>query len=244
MKQYIDGYYCRDDLHLQIINKDTNRKILEALRLAYPSGLTVEELAQSTGLPIKTIYAQKAELYREYYVDHLDDLNPPKRGRPSQTKNGELARRRVRIVIEDAKGIHDIYEGKKPTPLPAGNVTYSEGFIEALQEIIEKNEKDELCLYILQFIKKLFNRIYYLDKSNIKNCNKIKNWIPEKSMDFCCIKCGLNHEVRDFVRATLLHLIDYLEDSDDFIDFLKDNKFITIDAYKHIDSKIRKKSSV
>jgi hypothetical protein len=67
MKEYISGYYCRDDLHLQIMNKDSNRRILEALRKAYPDGLIVEELAKKTKLPIKTIYAQKAELYREYY---------------------------------------------------------------------------------------------------------------------------------------------------------------------------------
>ena len=37
MKNYFEGYYCRDDLHLQVINKDSNRKILNALREAYPS---------------------------------------------------------------------------------------------------------------------------------------------------------------------------------------------------------------
>lgn len=42
MKEYISGYYCRDDLHLQIMNKDSNRRILEALRKVYPDGLTVE----------------------------------------------------------------------------------------------------------------------------------------------------------------------------------------------------------
>lgn len=72
MKEYISGYYCRDDLHLQIMNKDSNRRILEALRKVYPDGLTVEELAKKTKLPIKTIYAQKAELYREYYINHLE----------------------------------------------------------------------------------------------------------------------------------------------------------------------------
>ena len=59
MKKYISGFYCRDDLHLQIINKESNRKILEALKNAYPSGLNVFELASITKLPIKTIYAQK-----------------------------------------------------------------------------------------------------------------------------------------------------------------------------------------
>ena len=56
MKKYINGYYCRDDLHLQVLNKDSNRRILEALRESYPKGLTVEGLTKKTKLPIKTIY--------------------------------------------------------------------------------------------------------------------------------------------------------------------------------------------
>ena len=91
MKNYIGGYYCRDDLHLQIMNKDSNRKILEALKDAYPEGLTVEELAKRTKLPLKTIYAQKAELYREYYINHLEEEKETKRGRPAHQR--ELKKR-------------------------------------------------------------------------------------------------------------------------------------------------------
>src|SRR5690349_11149244 len=103
MKEYFGGYYCRDDLHLQVINKESNRKILEALRKAYPSGLNVFELAENTNLPLKTIYAQKAELYREYYINHLDEKHPKARGRPTITaQNHETESQRIRkkIVVE------------------------------------------------------------------------------------------------------------------------------------------------
>jgi S-ribosylhomocysteine lyase LuxS involved in autoinducer biosynthesis len=46
MKTYISGYYCRDDLHLQVMNKDSNRRILKVLKDAYPEALSVEELAR------------------------------------------------------------------------------------------------------------------------------------------------------------------------------------------------------
>ena len=103
MKDYLVGYYCRDDLHLQVTNKDSNRKILRALKNVYPKGLSVEELASKTKLPVKTIYAQKAELYREYYVNHADmDEEQPvaKRGRPSLSESGfhEALRKRVSII--------------------------------------------------------------------------------------------------------------------------------------------------
>lgn len=80
MKDYLNGYYCRDTLHLRIVNKESNRKILEALKQSYPVGLDVYELAEKTNLPLKTIYGQKTELYREYYISHYDeDTNSKKR---------------------------------------------------------------------------------------------------------------------------------------------------------------------
>ena len=87
MKNYFEGYYCRDDLHLQVINKDSNRKILNALRDAYPTGLSVEELSEVTKLPIKTVYAQKAELYREYYINHVEE---EKRVKEADRQKGKI----------------------------------------------------------------------------------------------------------------------------------------------------------
>jgi hypothetical protein len=241
MKNYFNGYYCRDDLHLQILNKDSNRKILEALRESYPEGLTVEELAKKTKLPIKTIYAQKAELYREYYINHLENEkgedNYARRGRPPSTQQKEEAlRKRVRIVIEETNGIHDPFNGTKPIPLPPGNVVYSEGFTDLWNKIVEKDEEDLLCDTFLKFIQRLFYRTRepeYLKK----NEGIIKKWIPEKTIEFCCTQCGVNHEARDFIRAILLHLIDKLEKNSKFIDFLKDNYMLTQEMYKSIQAR-------
>jgi len=244
MKNYVSGFYCRDDLHLQIMNKDSNRRILEALRKAYPEGLTVEELAKKTKLPIKTIYAQKAELYREYYVNHLAEEEGEYkhlRGRPSAASRSreEARRKRVRIVIEDASGYHDPYEGRKPTPLPPGNVIFSDGFTEAWDNIVGKEQEEILCNELLRFTQIVFNRIDELT-SGKENGKIIKNWIPERMVEFCCTQCGLNHETRDFIRAMLLHLIDKLEKNDRFFDFLKDNRFLTLEAYEQVKTRAKK----
>jgi hypothetical protein len=244
MKNYVSGFYCRDDLHLQIMNKDSNRRILEALRKAYPEGLTVEELARKTKLPIKTIYAQKAELYREYYINHVAEEEGEYkhlRGRPSSESRSrdEARRKRVRIVIEDASGYHDPYEGKKPTPLPPGNVIFSDGFTEAWDNIVGKEQEEILCNELLRFIQIVFNRIDELT-SGKDNGKIIKNWIPERMVEFCCTQCGLNHETRDFIRAMLLHLIDKLEKNDKFFDFLKDNRFLTLEAYEQVKTRAKK----
>jgi hypothetical protein len=258
MKTYISGYYCRDDLHLQIMNKDSNRRILEALKDAYPEALSVEELARKTKLPLKTIYAQKAELYREYYVNHLEQEPEQikKRGRPPthiMHNRTESLRKRVSIVIEDTSGLHDAYEGKKPVPLPPGNVVYSDGFTDAWHKLVAKDEEEELCKTLLRFIEKIFYRLNQQytgvsstssisNSSNIKEQQIIKQkWAPERTIDFCCSQCGLNHEARDFVRAMILHLIDQFEKNNKYIDFLKDNQLLTQEAYELIAARAERK---
>jgi hypothetical protein len=240
MKEYIAGFYARDDLHLQVINKESNRKILTALKSAYPKGLNAYELAKITNLPLKTIYAQKAELYREYYINNIQDTSSSarSRGRPRlRERELVLQRHQKRIVAEDASGVHDIYEGKKPVPLPPGNVVYSDGFTEAWHTIVEKEEENELCITLLKFLEKVVNRIGEYSDYDSNNKQLKEKWAPEKNLDRCCSQCGLHHEARDFIRAVMLHLIDQLEKHTRFLDFMKDNKFLKQDAYERIMAK-------
>ncbi|MGD9674228.1 MAG: hypothetical protein AB7U98_12205 [Candidatus Nitrosocosmicus sp.] len=229
MKNYFQGYYCRDDLHLQVINKDSNRKILEALREAYPSGLSVEELSKVTKLPIKTVYTQKAELYREYFINHFEEVEADKklRGRPSKTEQPLPLRNRTRVVIEELFGIYDIYKGNKPVPLPPGHNIYSDGFKEALDKITLDEEKHEMFVSMLKYIKKIYSRSYDDDKIS-------KEWAPNKESNYCCSQCGLNHEARDFFRAVLMNLLDEFEQSKPFMDFLKDENMITQQSYERM----------
>ncbi len=159
MKSYFEGYYCRDDLHLQVINKDSNRKILNALREAYPIGLSVEDLSEVTKLPIKTVY-EKAELYREYYINHVEEEKKNQRGRPSKRQDPFIFRKRARLVIEELFGVHDIYEGNKPVPLPPGHTIYSDGFAETLSKLTLKEEKNELFITLLDYARKVLSRAY------------------------------------------------------------------------------------
>jgi hypothetical protein len=71
MKQYIYGYYCANDTQLGVISKHSNRRILEALRDAFPLGLNAHGIVDKTGLPLKTVYACLKELNRELFVDIL-----------------------------------------------------------------------------------------------------------------------------------------------------------------------------
>ena len=72
------------------------------------------------------------------------------------------------------------------------------------------------------------------EKEEIDKVRTLKRWVPEKTIEFCCSQCGLNHEARDFIRAMLTHAIDKLDRHDRFINFLKDNQFLTSEAYDRI----------
>ena len=237
MKSYIQGFYCRDDLHLQVVNKDSNRKILTALRDTYPRGLSVEELASKTRLPVKTIYAQKAELYREYYVNHADGGNEQpvaKRGRPSlsETRVHEALRKRVSIVAEETYGIFDSFRGSKPTPLPPGNVVYAEGFTEVWQKLVSRDEQTDLDTDLFRYVERMLNRVQAYDDVDAQKSGEL--WSPDRSSNYWCTQCGLNHEARDFIRAVLMRLIDEFQNSEKYADLLKRNGFISPETYDRI----------
>jgi hypothetical protein len=126
-----------------------------------------------------------------------------------------------------------------------GNVDYPDEFIDSWHKIVTKQEQDEVCKLLLEFIKRALRRV---TESNDEN---VRKWTPETSLSyslsekeithsqerksqevsknkkqkFCCSQCGINHEARDFMRATLLHLIDHLERAKGFVEFMEENEF-------------------
>lgn len=137
----------------------------------------------------------------------------------------------MRLVVENASGLYDPYDGKKPVPLPPGNVIYTDGFLDAWHTIIEKREEDALCDELQLFLDKIFTRIAeHEDEAT-------KKWAPSVGIDHCCSQCGLSHEARDFTRAILLHLIDQLEKKPKFIDFMKSKQFLTDEGYERAKAK-------
>jgi hypothetical protein len=230
VKEYFGGYYCRDPLFLQVINKTSNRKILQALRDAYPLGLDIDELGKKAKLPPQTVYAQKTELYREYYIDHYIESEPTKRGRPKSRLRDQTAKKRERVkyVIEETSGVHDPYKGRKLIPLPPGNFVYSEGFVDVWDKLVDKEEEEELCATLFHFVQKMLTRIHSHEDQ------KVRKWSPNRSAQHCCSVCGLNHEARDFIRAVLLRLIDQFEKNDNLITHLKDNELLKQESFERI----------
>lgn len=236
----MNGWYCPHGLDLSILNKETNEMILTALRDAYPKGLTAHEIAEQTELPLKTIYSQLTQLYREYYIYSEKDIIRPKgRGRPPThvVYNGGSNRRREVMYIENANDLFDIYDGKKSTPLPPGNVELPDDLKDTLNKVVTKEDDQKIIDLLFNFLEITLRRV-----TESKD-HDIKNWSPQQESDYCCAVCGVNHEARDFIRANLIHLIDKLEKSDKYVEFLKKNKFISQEAYERVSKKLESKNN-
>jgi winged helix-turn-helix DNA-binding protein len=148
MSSYIQGYYSPSASELNIFEKETNRKIIDSIREAYPTGITALELADVTGLPIKTVYAQLRELCRESLVTELPKQHAG-RGRLKSTDNGSARtglqqRQRSRYIIEDTMGVYDSYTDseEKKKIMPPGHVLYSNDFLYLWNRIIAKEDED------------------------------------------------------------------------------------------------------
>jgi Zn-finger in ubiquitin-hydrolases and other protein len=247
---YIRGYYCPSEVEINLIQKESNRKIIDALREeAYPSGKTAHEIAEIAGLPLKTTYPQLNELTRAGFITQLPKkASISSRGRPKiQTELKDhgsplLIRQHRKYILEETKGIYDIYNGrkqknKKTVPLPPGNVVYSDDFLDLWNKIVAKEDEDELSKLLLRFLERITIMI------SESHDEAIKNIAPTNGIESCCSLCGLNHQARDFMRAMLLHLVDQLEENGSFIKFLHSNQYLTQEAYQNIAKKLEVKNN-
>ena len=161
MKQYILGHYAANAAQLAVISKESNRRILDALRDSFPSGLHARGIEEKTGLPIKTVYACLKELNRELFVDELCKQRKV-RGRPllreAQNLGGNGERQRSQFVIEDRGRTYEIHNEDNYAMAP-GNVDYPREFVDAWHTIVPKEEENELCTTLSQFLDRSVTRL-------------------------------------------------------------------------------------
>ncbi len=58
----------------------------------------------------------------------------------------------------------------------------------------------------------------------------LEQLVPKAGKSMQCQFCGVNHDARDFIRATLLHILDQFEISSMFKDFFNEQQFISKDT--------------
>jgi hypothetical protein len=205
---------------MEIVNKNSNRTILKELRRVYPQGLTAQKLASNTDLPEKTIYAQLKELYDNYFIQE-EEKAARKKGRPSMKQVEERA---TKYIVEDASNINNQEQQLQFAP---GNVDYSSHFLEAWHELVDDKEVDEMSSHLMNFVSRTYRRTRDSSKKQIRE-------IAPATENFICSSCGVNHEARDFIRAVLLHLMDHLEKTYRFAEFMKKNELIAEHTYREL----------
>jgi hypothetical protein len=112
-----------------------------------------------------------------------------------------------------------------PYQLAAGNTEYSSDFKNAWNSIVQSEDESNLLKELLRFVEKTIRIV------RASNDEKVANIAPHLNGEFCCPNCGINHEAKEFVRALVMYLIDKLDITSDYIQFLYNNQLVTQKAY-------------
>jgi hypothetical protein len=201
---------------------DDKRKILLELKKAYPRFLTTKELIDKTEAPESTIYKKTRELEKHNFIKEIETR---KRRRGRHSGSDSIHDKRLdKFVIENANYLNyskDLYR------LAPGNVEYPSKFQNLCDRLLDEDEDaDDLLGSLLHLVERIQNRM------RESNDVETKLWAPSSDINHVCQMCGINHEARDFVRASLLRLIDRFETSLHYLEFMKNNQYLSQEFYQ------------
>ncbi len=217
MSKYFEGYYCKDSNSVEGIKTENSREVLRAISYAYPEGITPEEISQRINVPYDTVSASLKTLGRSGFIKRVKNKLPG--GRPS-TYDKHIDSRSFKYYIENRNFAlieEDAYQ------YALGYTKYTSEFLYAWNVLVEKDQQNEIYRLLINFLSTVMTKI------TSSNDPLLGYVIPRSGI--LCKFCGINHEARDLIRAVLLHLLDRLEGTRPFIDFLEKNQFISKDSY-------------
>jgi predicted transcriptional regulator with HTH domain len=212
MKSYVLGYYVHDpepakhSLLMKRLASEEVRKILEALIDSHPTPMDISEIASKAKVNPKTVRGST-------YLSALVGA-----GFVREAEEGEETGGGIRYVVEN---VNSLSRDKYPKYyLAPGNVEYDEEFKSALDKLIPQAEVKTKFRTFLEFVKYIVESVRQSDEQQIA---------PKE--DSVCSICGLNHEARDFIRATLLYLLDRFERSSYYLEFLREKNYVDREHY-------------
>jgi hypothetical protein len=208
LDKYIKGiYYQNSALKEKITTEQQN--ILDALKKGYPNGLSAKDLSHAEGYHIaeNTAHQKCRDLIEQQIII-------------GKTEKREESKRKVKkYYFEDYNYIYNRREDFRLLFAP-GYVQYDKNFLAHYEKIRDKNLEGEIYELLIKFL------------TSAKIVGNSKGMPP----GLLCKNCGYNHEARDFIRATLLHLIDGLETDKRFIRILRDEGIIEERVHKELRS--------
>ncbi|WP_162477052.1 hypothetical protein [Nitrososphaera sp. AFS] len=225
MEKYFEGYYCKDYNAVNSISAENSRKVLNTIANSYPSAITQQEISEQAGVLYNSVTNALETLLSSGYIKRDKIERHTSRGRPAKSSE-KIQSRGYEYYIENRNFALNQQWAYQLAP---GYVKYKPDFLYAWNILVEKEQQNEIYPLLINLLKRVMNKI------NASNYPILKEIIPitaSKRNDGMvhCRDCGLNHEARDFIRAVLLHLLDRLEESRPFIDFMIENNFILKDS--------------
>jgi transposase len=218
VSKYIEGYYCKDDRSIESISTESSRKVLRAIASSYPFGITQREISNRTDISYHTITGALNNLRNSGFIKKEKNKKLT-RGRPK--RSAEIAESRAfEYHIENRNFALNEKEDYQFAP---GYTQYNPNFLYAWNVLVETDQQNEIYRLLINLLSVVMTKI---TSSNDPLFGYV---IP--SSDASCKFCGINHEARDFIRAILLQLLDRLECTRPFIDFLEKNRFILKGSY-------------
>jgi hypothetical protein len=216
MKSYILGYYASSDHLLDTLANKKRTRMLNALLDSHPVPMKVKEIASKGKINMKTVYGEPylGRLKSDGFIREVEEQEEKGGG-------GESSRYNIENVNSLSR------ERRVNYSLAPGNVEYSEEFKSALNRLINQLEIKNECRILLGFVKFIVE--------------SVKESAPKKGNDYICSTCGLNHEARDFIRATLLYLLDQFEISSEYLEYLREQDYIDKEHYNEYYEIIQKK---
>ncbi len=204
MKSYIEGYYAPSIKVLRVLSAEEKRKTFDILLKSYPAAMNIKDIAANGNVKYKTAHGSLAPLENVGLIRKVDESKETGGGDKYATEN-----------------VNSLLRDKYPNySLAPGIVSYSDEFKNTLDRLVDQQEIKTQFSSLLEFVK-------YIDESvkapNERPAEKIR---PENDSSYICSMCGLNHEARDFIRATLLYLLDQFERSPHYLEFLKERNYI------------------
>lgn len=193
--------------------------MLKILRDQHHVPITANEISSKTRINLKTVYALIDKLIESGFVKSIAEISV--RGRP---RSSSTSSRSQRFFLEEG---WNFSTPNKESVVSAGYLPVEEGFRTLWSQIVNPNEETDVTLSIQRFMQSLVRRV--IDSTN----PSIKKWSPiirdlDNNISYCP-GCGINHEAREFIRALMMCMLEQLEKSEEFNQFLRENLFINKD---------------
>ena len=176
------------------------------------------EISRQTRTSATTVYNSLKSLEDAGFITKKKDK--PSRGRPGAASTSDD--RSFKYYIENTNFAlkDDKYQ------IAPGYTKNTSVFLQAWSVLVDKKELDEVYSILMKILRQAMTQITSFGDP------KLKQLRPNTDKSMQCQFCGGNHDARDFIRATLLHILDQFETSNTFMDYLSEKQFISKDIYE------------